>query len=176
VGNNLLIKRNKIGLGVFAGRLFKKGETICTFGGKKTKPGNIKWRVKSFQGSITDVLQIGDSRYLELDRLSYYFNHSCNPNAGVCRSMTLFALRNIKKDEEVTYDYSTTIDESFGCQCGSKQCRGIAVDFFGLPLVIQRKYFKKNALPRFIAQKMIRRHNGICPCGSGKEYKECHGK
>ncbi|CAI0609229.1 unnamed protein product [Linum tenue] len=66
--------------------------------------------------------------------LGRFINHSCDPN---CRTekwvvdgeicIGLFALRNIKKDEELTFDYNYV--RVFGaaakkCYCGSAQCRG----------------------------------------------------
>lgn len=66
--------------------------------------------------------------------LGRFVNHSCDPN---CRTekwvvngeicVGLFALRNIKKGEELTFDYNYV--RVFGaaakkCHCGSRKCRG----------------------------------------------------
>ena len=54
-------------------------------------------------------------------------NHSCNPNTAY-RGLDVIALRTIKKDEELTLDYSSFLDhnmESFQCQCGEPGCRGV---------------------------------------------------
>ncbi|KAK3097974.1 hypothetical protein FSP39_014982 [Pinctada imbricata] len=64
-----------------------------------------------------------------------YVNHSCEPNCemqkwnvnGVYR-MALFALRDIKPNEELTYDYnfhSFNTASQQSCKCGSKKCRGV---------------------------------------------------
>ncbi|XP_051124458.1 histone-lysine N-methyltransferase ASHH2-like isoform X2 [Andrographis paniculata] len=66
--------------------------------------------------------------------LARFINHSCNPNCRTEKWMVngevcvgLFALRNIKKGEEVTFDYNYV--RVFGaaakkCVCGSANCRG----------------------------------------------------
>lgn len=66
--------------------------------------------------------------------LGRFINHSCDPNCRTEKWMVngeicigLFALRDIKKGEEVTFDYNYV--RVFGaaakkCYCGSAQCRG----------------------------------------------------
>jgi D-alanine-D-alanine ligase len=54
-------------------------------------------------------------------------NHSCNPNSAY-KGLNVVALRAIKKDEELTLDYSSFLDhnmESFKCNCGEPGCRGV---------------------------------------------------
>ncbi|XP_031281654.1 histone-lysine N-methyltransferase ASHH2 [Pistacia vera] len=63
-----------------------------------------------------------------------FINHSCNPNCRTEKWMVngeicigLFALRDIKEEEELTFDYNYV--RVFGaaakkCYCGSPQCRG----------------------------------------------------
>ncbi len=57
-----------------------------------------------------------------------YINHSCDPNiqARILRGHILyFALRAIRKGEELTVDYHFSKDvEKVPCACGSKKCRG----------------------------------------------------
>lgn len=61
-------------------------------------------------------------------------NHSCNPNSGGNGkdAFTIRALRDIRKEEEITYDYTKDfLDEArhafrkFKCRCGEKQCKTI---------------------------------------------------
>jgi D-alanine-D-alanine ligase-like ATP-grasp enzyme len=51
-------------------------------------------------------------------------NHSCDPNSCV-KDLNLYAFNDIKKDDEITIDYSTFIDIELGfdCYCGSEKCR-----------------------------------------------------
>jgi len=159
MGNNLIIKRNSKGRGVYTGRVFKKGEVICKVTGKVK---SWKEMIISFDkySYIMHPLQIGPKKYFELDVPYIFLNHSCSPNAGIKGETTLFAIRDIKKGEEITFDYSTTIDESFVCKCGSKNCRGAVSDFFALPKKTQKFYIKRKAVPEFILKK----------------YKKCCGK
>lgn len=55
------------------------------------------------------------------------FNHSCNPNCGFNGSIKLVSLRNIKKGEELTFDYAfcESLIREFKCNCGSKNCRKV---------------------------------------------------
>ena len=59
--------------------------------------------------------------------VSYYFDHSCNPNAGFRDSITLVAMRTIQKGEEVTFDYCMCSSAllRFKCACETAQCRKI---------------------------------------------------
>ncbi len=60
-------------------------------------------------------------------------NHSCNPNCeveGEGLKLWIISLREIKKGEELTYDYGFGYDENykqFPCKCGSINCVGYIV-------------------------------------------------
>ena len=78
------------------------------------------------------ALQIGPETYLAEDpenpRMDDFINHSCEPNVGfVAGTLILYALRDIEIDEELFWDYSTSINEAgweIPCGCGSESCRG----------------------------------------------------
>ncbi|KAL7246186.1 hypothetical protein ACSBR2_001338 [Camellia fascicularis] len=80
--------------------------------------------------------------------LGRFINHSCDPNCRTEKWMVngevcigLFALKDIKKGEEVTFDYNFV--RVFGaaakkCVCGSSQCRGyIGGDPLNTEVVVQ---------------------------------------
>jgi hypothetical protein len=76
-----------------------------------------------------------------------HINHSCDPNTFV-RTIdgrrTVIALREIRKGDEITYDYciNSSGDTLWDCNCGAARCRHlIHSDFFRLPLDLQREYF-----------------------------------
>lgn len=152
----MLVKRNKHGLGVYADRAYKRGKVICVMKGHKVVPRTLEYHGGEFRKASSNPLQIGPALYIDLEKPHLYINHSCDPNAGMRGTATLFAIKSIKKGEEITFDYSTTIDESFECRCGAKRCRDTIVDFFGLPKKKQAYYARKGALPRFIASKYRR--------------------
>ena len=56
-------------------------------------------------------------------------NHSCNPNCEtdiVNNHIWIISLKDIKKGEELSYDYAYNLDnyEDHKCNCGSKNCVG----------------------------------------------------
>jgi hypothetical protein len=54
-------------------------------------------------------------------------NHSCDPNAGFQGQIFLVAMRDIKADEQVCFDYAMVLNSlnyRFDCRCGAKNCRG----------------------------------------------------
>jgi SET domain-containing protein len=126
--NNVIIKNSKIqGKGVFANRDFKKGEvvikwnteTILTDEEVKNLPKNEKRYVSPFQGK--HLLQQPPARFV---------NHSCDPNTKVVDDSSDVAIKDIKKGEEITSDYSifSSPDEIMKCNCGSKKCKNIIKD------------------------------------------------
>jgi uncharacterized protein len=67
--------------------------------------------------------------------IAKYINHSCDPNCEPRvenKRIFIYALRNIKKGEELFYDYAYDRDEDddeeseklYMCKCGSPKCRG----------------------------------------------------
>lgn len=57
---------------------------------------------------------------------SAYMNHSCDSNVLDTGKGFDVVVRNIKKGDEVTYDYHVFHDKDWGfdCQCGSEHCCG----------------------------------------------------
>jgi uncharacterized protein len=170
--NNIEIRKSGIsGIGVFAKTLIKKGDRICFMKGELCSIDEMIRRVDEDIEEGSDPLGVDDEIYLDLDELSRTFNHSCDPCAfirGKNELIELIALRDIFKDEEITYDYSTTmndnrekIEESGGglwtmkCKCGSKNCRGIVDQFKTLPKERIEFYIKNKFAPDFILRKFI---------------------
>ncbi|KAI9149846.1 putative protein serine/threonine kinase [Blastocladiella emersonii ATCC 22665] len=58
---------------------------------------------------------------------SYFTNHNCDPNLVYTGYDTMVARRDIKKGDELTFDYATADAEPrplFKCNCGAATCRG----------------------------------------------------
>jgi uncharacterized protein len=57
-----------------------------------------------------------------------FINHSCNPNCYIRvtkNRVEFYALKNIKKGQELSCDYGETHHEgTLPCKCGAKNCRG----------------------------------------------------
>jgi len=75
-------------------------------------------------------------------------NHSCNPNCEVIGKglkLWISAIKNIKKGEELSYDYGFSYDKDykqFPCKCGGKNCVGYIVRF-GSRWRINKKFNKQ---------------------------------
>jgi len=107
----------------------KKGENIVVFGGIVIPSSQIHeyWKKIGHIGiQISEDFFIVPSTREEVD-IGGVFNHSCNPNCGFLNNVTLISMRDIKKGEELTFDYCLNENEmeSFKCNCGSANCRGI---------------------------------------------------
>jgi len=143
----------KYGKGVFAAKEIKKGEVIHIFDGRKLDVTDVVKRINSGKESIDDPLQIGRRTYIDLDDFSRLFNHSCDPNAGVRKTSELFALRDVKKEEQISFDYSSTIAPTawkMKCKCGLDNCRGVVGDILSLPKKRREEYRKLGALQRYM--------------------------
>jgi hypothetical protein len=161
--SNLIIKESRIsGKGVFADRGFRKFEHICFLTGRlETLPEMLISTEDEQEGS--DPLGVDDELYIKLDELPRNFNHSCNPNAFIRGRNELVALKDIKKGEEITWDYSTSMNDNkekinadgselwtCECNCTSTSCRGIIDQFKTLPKETQMFYLKNKFAPDFI--------------------------
>lgn len=134
---NIYIKSSaQHGKGVFAKNTIAAGEVIITFSGPLLKRAQVR------DGDYH--LQIGEDLYLGASGdADDYVNHSCQPNAGFNGGLVLVARRAIAPEEEITWDYSSAIDEAdfpgFRCCCGSAVCRGIVHSFRNLDAVDQEQ-------------------------------------
>jgi hypothetical protein len=90
-------------------------------------------------------LQIGNNQWIAPHRNNpgWYINHSCNPNSGLRDSVKIVAMKNIRKGEEVTFDYSTSESENgwyLICHCNKKNCRRIIRSYGFLSAELKQKY------------------------------------
>jgi hypothetical protein len=117
----------KGGSGLFAREALQKDEVLAVWGGVIV-PGDRLNQYSEY--AQTHGLQVEDDLFmlpLTVDDPSDYFNHSCNPNAGLLGQITLVAMREIDAGEEICFDYSMTDSnpyDEFECGCGTLVCRG----------------------------------------------------
>lgn len=159
----LEVKKSSINnKGVFAKSFIKKGERICFLKGKEKTIKELK-KIKISKKELGNLLQISQTKYLKVNKPHLFFNHSCSPNVYVKGKNELSAIRDIKKGEEITFDYSTTVWEDWGkghkpwrmkCNCKSEKCRKIIKEFHLLPKRIKFKYIKNKFLPNFILNNL----------------------
>jgi uncharacterized protein len=137
------IKKSKIhNNGVFAKSDIKKDTKIIEYVGEKISKDEAENRVTQTINNANE--QNGAVYIFELDKetdidgnVPYnhakYINHSCNPNCEteiIDNEIWIIALKNIKKGEELFYNYGYDIEdyEDHPCKCGSDNCVGYIVD------------------------------------------------
>ncbi|KAK7295625.1 hypothetical protein RJT34_18536 [Clitoria ternatea] len=131
------------GFGIFAKHPYKGGDMVIEYTGELVRPPIADRRehfiYNSLVGAGTYMFRIDDERVIDATRagsIAHLINHSCAPN---CYSrvisvngdehIIIFAKRDIKQWEELTYDYRFfSIDERLACYCGFPKCRGIVND------------------------------------------------
>jgi hypothetical protein len=141
-----------LGRGLFAARDYKPGDLIMVLHG----PRRGRDDPLHFTPDGANLLQTGKLSYILLQPPGVFVNHSCEPNAGIARHRRLVAIRPIIRNEEIRFDYSTTMDEDFWtmeCKCGSPYCRGVVRDFVHLPADVRSHYLAMGIVPGFIARK-----------------------
>ena len=131
---------DKGGVGVFAVMNIKKGQKIAEgIHGEDYKdiipwmdykkfPRNIKEKINAFCiGTLNGFIPPNNVDFAALTS-EWYFNHSCNGNVGFNKNGDFITLRNIKKGEELSYDYGLAESNPkfrMKCTCNSKKCRKI---------------------------------------------------
>lgn len=125
ITKNYKIKKSDIsGQGLFALKNFKKGERVYSYKkGKIVNKSGIKGLLKIEKQHLN---KIGKDKFEIIEPPRCFVNHSCNPNIYEKKRIG-YALRNIKKGEELTtnYDKIAYIKKPFFCKCSSKNCRKI---------------------------------------------------
>jgi len=143
----------KYGKGVFAGEDIKEGQVIYILDGEKMDLMELVEKINTDKEDIDDPLQVGRRTYIDLDKISRTFNHSCNPTTGIRKRSEMFALRDITKNEEITYDYSSIIAPTkfkMKCGCGAKKCRKMVGDILSLSNEQLDYYKRRGALQKYM--------------------------
>ena len=118
-----------------------------------TKDIKDRTRIIEYKGKILTKKQVEQNPKFDNEKAIYLFNinrkydldgdfkyntarlinHSCDPNCevyGTGLKVWVYAIKDIKKGEELTYDYGFGFDEDykdFPCKCGSSNCVGFIV-------------------------------------------------
>ena len=116
------IKRTRTGLGLFALETIPKGTRIIEYTGPLVSNEEVARRRtgKYFFGVNSRWSIDGTPR----SNIARYINHSCRPNTEALvsgRRVWIWAKRNIKAGEEITYDYGKEYFDDHikpnGCRC-----------------------------------------------------------
>tara|TARA_B100001996_G_C18618075_1_gene576534 strand:- start:374 stop:859 length:486 start_codon:yes stop_codon:yes gene_type:complete len=144
--------------GLYASKDIKEGTKIINYVGKiiskKESEKNEKFDNKK------DIYLFNLNNRYDLDgdfkfNTARLINHSCDPNCeveGTGLKLWISAIKNIKKGEELTYDYGFSYDKDykqFPCKCGKQNCVGYIVRS-GSRWRINKKFRKqKNLVDNF---------------------------
>lgn len=125
------------GSGVFAVRHFQPLETVMigVFDQRSTR-------------NHAHASQVGEAKYATHAGVISLVNHSCEPNCGISVNTSgahdFVAMRAIKPDEELTFDYAMRNYriEHFpkSCGCGTQSCRGSITGWADLLPEIKDRY------------------------------------
>ena len=147
------IQNAKFGKGLFATVDILKNTIVAKAAGK---PLTFSETVE-LHDKESHTLQVGPDQYILCESPFLYSNHSCDPNCGLTPELELKTLRNIKKGEELLWDYSTSMLErhwTMNCRCESPNCRRLITDFDLLPENLQEYYIRLNIVLPFILEKI----------------------
>ena len=145
------------GTGVFASRNIPAGGAVLKIYGDIVDLEKV-WDHARF-------LQVSDRQFLGPSGLADdYVNHSCEPNCGIVKlneEFILKAIRDIDMGEEITFDYSTWMNNdywSMTCRCDSINCRKLILDFAYLDTKLQLKYIEMNIVPVFVIKSLMNKN------------------
>ena len=122
--------------GLYASKDIKDGTKIIEYKGKIVTKKEVEKNSKFDNDKAIYLFNLNKRYDLDGDfkyNTARLINHSCDPNcevAGVGLKVWVYAIRDIKKGEELSYDYGFGYDEfykDFPCRCGSKNCVGYIV-------------------------------------------------
>jgi SET domain-containing protein len=139
----VVVRNSRIhGRGVYATRRILSGERVAEYKGQviswdeadRRPPSDPSDPQHTFFFSLANGEQVIDGNVG--GNVSRYINHSCEPNCETEETddgrIYVVALRDIRRGEEIVYDYCLIIDEpmtsklrkQYLCLCGSDACRG----------------------------------------------------
>lgn len=138
LGNTVYVARSQIhSRGLFGARNIEAGEAVVEYTGEVIRSVLTDKRERHYEDLGVgcymfrlDKLRVVDATLV--GSAARFINHSCEPNcysrvvqslSGV-KHIVIFSLRDIKKGEELTYDYKFPIENiKIPCSCGSRKCR-----------------------------------------------------
>lgn len=138
-----------MGKGIFSQESMSEGERLAIFGGHvmliSDEPTLCETH-SDFALQIDESFVIGPLFAHQLEAAEF-FNHSCDPNAGIKGQIFLVAMRDIEPEEEITFDYAMVLHAAqgcpryeFACSCNSPDCRGRVCEDDWKNQELQRRY------------------------------------
>lgn len=123
--SEVLVKRSRAGLGLFANQVFNKGDLVIEYTGEKISSDEANRRGGRYLFELNDDWTIdGKGR----ENIARYINHSCKPNCypeldSNEEHVFIYAKKKINPGDELTYNYGkmyfNMILKPAGCKCAS---------------------------------------------------------
>jgi SET domain-containing protein len=140
-GHPFKMYQSKIhGRGVKAIRDIPAGERLVEYLGEVITPSEAdrRYPYDESEPHHTFLFSVNSRKIIDAahkGNVARWINHSCDPN---CEALVekgrvfIYSIRDIKKGEELVYDYWFVLDEPhtkkmkemYKCRCGSRKCRG----------------------------------------------------
>lgn len=121
IDNNFRVFRSLAGFGLKTKKSYKKGDFVIEYIGIKKKNKDVEEDTTKYLFELNNKYTIDGSPRWNIAR---YINHSCRPNCEVDiikGQIKIFAIKDIKEGEELTYDYGKEYFNEFikpyGCIC-----------------------------------------------------------
>ncbi|MFL6800135.1 MAG: SET domain-containing protein [Xanthobacteraceae bacterium] len=127
-GKMYRVGRSRTGLGLFATTLIAPGTVIIAYRGRRISHAEAERRDARGNRYVFEINHRWSIDGSSRSNIARYANHSCRPNAEadlVRGKLVLRALKRIKPDDEITFDYGPEYFDLFlapiGCRCA--HCR-----------------------------------------------------
>ena len=139
------VSKTKIyGKDLFAKEDIKKGEIIADWTSGKVYTAKKATDLPNNPPDYVQnhAIQFAKNKWIDYKGIGRYFAHSCSPNCGFKGKFKIVAMRDIRKGEELTFDYEMSEDSDWKmkCICGNKDCRKIIGSFKNMPKNVREKY------------------------------------
>lgn len=155
--NLFRVGETHLGKAVFAAQGFARGDELVAFTGRRFRADRVP---SLMRGQADRFVQVTPEHYMgPSGRIDDLVNHSCAPNAGLrfaADRVMLVAIRDIAPDEEISWDYSTTLKESnwhMICQCRSTDCRRVIGNFATLSEERQEWFRSHNLVAPYLRRR-----------------------
>ena len=127
---HLQTRKSRIhGRGAFAGEMIPARKKIGSLGGQIITKKEARSRAKLMDS--VSIVELWNGKALDATDVFNdlkFINHSCKPNTfmrTIGYHVEFYALRKIRKDEELTCNYGETHHEGQkACACGAPGCKG----------------------------------------------------
>ncbi len=149
---DLEVRENgEMGYAVFATKRIKVGSRIAVFEGETYYADDAL----SLPEIMRDhAIQTGPKTYVFGYRgLAHCLCHSCEPNCGIRNLTEIFAVQDIHKGEQITWDYRCSENSTWSldtCLCGSAQCSVVVGNFDSLSPDKRSSYLQRNMVSEWL--------------------------